>query len=75
MLPFLKNRSDSGSSQVIEKDRAPDSEQSALSDIEACVSDFMAAAQKNDIKKMAEIVKIAHDLLHEHMDSESQGED
>lgn len=62
---------------VIVKHRPSDNseESSELSDIEAAIQDFMKALEAKDIKRMAEIVKIAHDLLHEHMDNEAPQEE
>lgn len=38
--------------------------------IESMVKDFMKAFERKDVKAMAIIVKLAHDVLHEYMDSE-----
>lgn len=43
-----------------------------LRGIEEAVEDFMRAAAAKDVKRMAQIVKMAHDLLHEIMDHESK---
>lgn len=41
-----------------------------LQAIEEAVEDFMRALAAKDIKRMAQIVKMAHDLLHEEMAQE-----
>lgn len=68
MLPFLKNRAPQTGLIVQERKHESNQEDECLA-IESCIREFMEAAERKDMKKMAIIVKLAHDILHEYMDS------
>lgn len=82
MLPFLKNKHQRQGSGVIVKERQPDHPEEVSSDmsqdeqkeLEQCVKDILEAVKSSDIRKIAEHVKIAHDILHHYMDN-SEPED
>jgi hypothetical protein len=49
------------------REESNDSEMLAM---EAMVKDFMKAFERKDVKAMAVIIKLAHDMLHEYMNQE-----
>lgn len=57
------------------KQRSPDiqeephQEDIELHELEEVVKDFMQALSANDTKRMASIVRMAHDILHDYMDA------
>lgn len=79
MLPFLKPKFNPG---IFNHKRKPDettdggvdqySQHSEVEAIEACIEDFIRALNNRDTKKMANIVKLAHDILHEYMDEKPE---
>lgn len=76
MLPFLKNK-DRQQTGVLVHERKPDentqenqedsSSTEETDSIEALVKEFMEAMKTTDTKKMSELVKTIHDVLHEYM--------
>lgn len=76
MLPFLKPKANSG--LIVQKRSAiePKEESNEIQDLEGYIEQFKQALEANDLKKMASIIKSAHNLLHEHMDQpESEEQD
>jgi hypothetical protein len=51
----------------VEKQEEPSGD-SEMPTIELMVKDFMKAMERKDVKAMAIIIKLAHDILHEYME-------
>lgn len=79
LLPFLKrNTAPAGlivqtrkSDENTEAATQPDDELDVLAN---CIEDFMKAFRASDKRKMALILKLAHETLHEYMDAEPSDE-
>lgn len=80
ILPFLKNKTQQAG--VIVKTRAPDESEpkeikkdSELDELEEVIKDFRRALEAGDVRRMAEIVRMAHDVLHDYMSVGNRDED
>jgi hypothetical protein len=76
----MKPKRDAG--VLIIKHRTPDepageeshAEGGELTELEEGIEDFKRAWNVGDMKRCAQIVKMVHDILHEHMDTEPKDE-
>lgn len=65
------------------KQRSPDNpagdpspeEDKELRELEEVIKDFMQAMSAKDSKRMANIVRMAHDILHDYMDAGNRSEE
>lgn len=77
MLPFFKAKSNQ--TGVIVKDRQPNEpieesydDTAEQEELEEFVKDLLVAFSFKDVKKIAQSIKIIHDVLHMHMEGDSQ---
>jgi hypothetical protein len=76
----MKAKRDAG--LIIIKHRTPDepvgdesNPDSETAELEECMEDFKRAWNAGDMKRCAQILKMAHDTLHEYMNEENQPEE
>lgn len=78
LLPFLKKNTNSS---IIVQTRTPDASSEPqesdeeIASLEIAIDDFMKAFRARDTKKMALILKVAHEILHEYMNTDSTNEE
>ncbi len=73
MLPFLKNKQESGVSAPVDtKMREPDEESDSYDPMQSAAEDLISAIHSKDVKGVAEALRAAHELHESNYEDEGE---